>query len=194
MKKMPSEKAQSSAPFEVLIAVIIMGFVLYMGYQAVIYLSEEQCKAGLKEQAANLKAKVQEAVNGNSVLLNFFPPTCFQRTETEMRLTVVSSSARCSSICGKTQGECLFLTYRSGNYAYDLCFDNAPTYTTFLTGNPCPLQTGFDLKDFRNPDQTGTNADGQSKNSIPSGVYNIQNITGSSENVPKLCAYLRTGR
>lgn len=189
---MRNNSAQSSAPFEVLIAVIIMSFVLVMAFQAISFLMEEQCKSQLREQATNLKAKVEEAVRGNSVLLKFFPPKCFEREETKMKLEVVSSSSRCSIICGKAQEECLFFTYRSSDFSYDLCLDNSPTYTTFLTGSPCSPVDGFTLEDFRSPTPS-ENAVGEAMESIPRGIYNLQNVTGSSETVPKICAYRKSG-
>lgn len=179
-------RGQSSAPFEVLVAVVIMSFVLFMGLQAVTFFSENRCKSDLQQEAANLKAKVQEAIGGNSVLLNFHPPECFKNVETEMRLKVQSSTAVCSSICGKTVNECLLFTYRSEKYNFDLCFDNAPTYTTFLDDSLC----GDETVDFTNPGEEEIKP-GVYRNSIPAGNYYLQSKTGSTETVPKICALKR---
>lgn len=176
---MPNSRADSSAPFEVLVAVVIMGFVLVMAAQAFEFLNQKQCEAQIKDQASSLKTAVQDAIRGNSVRLNFFPPTCFQKEEKQMKLEVVTSKARCSAICGRELDECLFFLYDSDSFKFNLCFDNAPTYTTFLDNSSGCQLSGFSPVDFRAP--TG--------NIIPRGLYNIQNRTGGSETVPKLCAF-----
>ncbi|MBU0635622.1 hypothetical protein KKE06_01200 [Candidatus Micrarchaeota archaeon] len=180
---MSKSRGQSSAPFEVLIAVIIMGFVLLMGIQAIEFLSKQQCKAQIKSEASDLKAAVQNAIRGDSVVLNFFPPQCFDE-EREMQLRRVASRASCRSICEKEMDECLFFTYRAEDFGYDLCLDNAPIYTDFLDSSNCQdLGSDYVLIDFLNPSNSGGNP------VLERGVYTLQNKTGSAETVPKICAY-----
>ena len=72
-------RGQESAPFEVLISVIIMGFVIVIAFTAMNVLMEEQCKAEIKRSGSELKSKVQEVVKGTDTQLNFFPPGCFDQ-------------------------------------------------------------------------------------------------------------------
>ena len=184
---MVNRAAQSSAPFEVLVSVVIMGFVLVMGYQAVTTFYEEQCKSQIRDTAQDLKAKITEAVSGNSVSLKFFPPQCFS-DENKMFLKVITSRQICTSQCNESIEECLLFTYRSSDFSYDLCLDKVPTITNFLTSSGgCADLDGFSTVDFRNPDPAGDD------DIIPRGIYNLQNRTGSAETVPKICAYRKIG-
>ncbi len=181
-----NQKAQSSAPFEVLVAVVIMGFVLYMALQAFNFLQEQQCKAQIHEQIVQLKSAVQETLKGQSNKLVFQPPRC-TKDENEMRMVVKSNRAICRQVCGTEDDQCLVFFYQSENFMDQLCFDETPTYTNFLGQSQCTnLGDDYVLVDFFEP------ADPISGNPqvIPRGTYTLQNKTGSGEGIPKICAFL----
>lgn len=180
-------RGQSSAPFEVLVAVVIMGFVLYMALQAYQYLGKEQCKAQIKDQASSFKSSLQAAIEGQSNLLKFFPPKCF-KGENVMKLEVRSQKAICRAECGKEMDQCLLFIYRSADWDWELCLDQAPTFTNFLDSAQCPdpepaHPDKFEVVDFKNP------RDGTKPDIIPRGIYSLQDKTGSQGGIPQICAY-----
>lgn len=181
---MSNQKAQSSAPFEVLVAVVIMGFVLFMALQAFTFLQEQQCKAQIHEQIVQLKSAVQETLKGQSNKLVFQPPRC-TKGEKEMRMVVRSNRAICRAICGTEDDQCLVFSYQSENFSDMLCFEETPTYTNFLTSDCGSLGADYQLKDFLNPELLP----GEPQ-IIPRGTYILQNKTGSGEGIPKICAFL----
>ena len=46
--KLLNNKGQEEAPFELLIAVIVMGFVIVMGINAIFTLNREQCQGDIQ--------------------------------------------------------------------------------------------------------------------------------------------------
>lgn len=181
---MNNQKAQSSAPFEVLVAVVIMGFVLYMALQAFNFLQEQQCKAQVHEQIVQLKSAVQETLKGQSNKLAFFPPKCDQN-ESEMRMVVKSHREICRQVCGTEDDQCLIFFYQSENFMDQLCFEETPTYTNFLDSTQCNPSTDYAMVNFFNPAASPGDPE-----VIPRGIYTLQNKTGSGEGIPKICAFL----
>ncbi len=181
---MNNQKAQSSAPFEVLVAVVIMGFVLYMALQAFNFLQEQQCKAQIHEQIVQLKSAVQETLKGQSNKLVFQPPRC-TKDENEMRMVVKSNRAICRQVCGTEDDQCLVFFYQSRDFMDQVCFEETPTYTNFLMSGCGSLGTDYRLVDFLNPAINPGYPE-----AIPRGTYTLQNKTGSGEGIPKICAFL----
>lgn len=173
---------QEEAPFELLIAVIVMGFVIFLGLQAMNYVTQEQCKAQIKYSASQLKAVIQDVVAGNTKNLVFDPPQCFEKPKDreEMRFVVIKDTLQCSQLCGSTKNECFVFLYNSKEYNYALCFENVSPQTTFYTSAPvCEELERFQPTDL--------------KDSISRGAFEFVNKSSSIEAFPKICAYLRTG-
>lgn len=179
---MLSQRGQEEAPFELLIAVIVMAFVIFLGLQAMNYVQTEQCKAQIKHSANELKAVIQEVVAGNMKSLVFYPPQCFLKPKDreEMRFVVIKDSLQCSRMCGGAKNECFVFAYYAEGYDYDLCFETVSPQTTFYQDVPC--------------DDAGEKfAAINMKDGIPRGAYEFVNKSSSVDAFPKICAYLRTG-
>lgn len=183
---MLSERGQEEAPFELLIAVIIMAFVIFLGLQAMDYVSKEQCKAQIKYNANQLKTVIQDVVSGNTRTLVFDPPQCFVKPKDreEMKFTVIKDSLQCSRLCGGAKNECFVFVYDSIDYEYDLCFESVSPQTTFYEDTPC---NETDPNNVGREEFTSVNL----KNGIPRGAYEFMNKSSSIDAFPKLCAYLR---
>ncbi len=178
---MLSQRGQEEAPFELLIAVIIMGFVIFLGLQAMKYVQDEQCKAQIKFEANQLKTVIQEVVAGNTKNLVFFPPECFSKPKDreEMEFVVIKDSLQCSRLCGGAKNECFVFLYRSNEYNYELCFETVSPQTTFYEDAPC---TDIDTEKF-----IAVNL----KDGIPRGAFEFINKSSSIDAFPKICAFLR---
>jgi hypothetical protein len=175
-----SQRGQEEAPFELLIAVIIMGFVIFLGLQAINYVSEEQCKQQIKYSANQLKTVLQDVVAGNAKNLPFDPPRCFTPVKgvEEMKFVIVKDALQCSRLCGGSKGMCFVFSYFSEEYNYNLCLETVSPQTTFYEGAPCD-----DLQRY-----VPVNL----KDSISRGSYEFINKSSSVDAFPKICAYLRT--
>ncbi len=185
-----NSQGQESAPFEVLVAVVIMGFVLFMAFQAINIVVEEQCKAKLRNEMVKFKQAIQDAVKGNSVSTSFLPELCFKKPS-RLLIQPVTEGSICGSICGKQLSECLLFTFRAENHAEALCMEATPVFTNFLDISPCDVgRSGYELVNLKNP-PTET-VDGETRRLIPGGSYVIENVTQRSGSVPNLCVYRKT--
>lgn len=185
MKNLPrlNSKGQEAAPFEVLVAVVIMGFVLFMAVQAIDTLYKEQSKQKLLDEMTGLKQALQDAYHSNSSTVVFAPALNFKNPK-ELRFKAITSQAICSALCGKVYPECLIFTFRSDEYNKDLCIENISPYVNFPTFSPCPSRNGFGLVDFKSPNTSGEPI-------IPPGTYSLVNVALGSGTVPTFCAYVR---
>ncbi len=178
---MVSQRGQEEAPFELLIAVIVMGFVIFLGLQAMTFVSQEQCKAQIKKSANELKATIQDVVAGNMRSLVFDPLQCFTKPKdsSEMRFVVIKDKLQCSRLCGGAKNECFVFVYRAAEYSYSLCFETVSPQTTFYENAPC---------DDVDPDKYAAL---DLKNEISRGSYEFVNKSSSIDAFPKICAFLK---
>lgn len=177
-----NDKGQEGAPFEVLVSVVIMGFVIIVALQAMNTVTTEQCKAQIRAEGSLLKTKVHDVVAGKSVTFTFDPPTCFGQKDETIQLRTIENEALCSAICGITKKSCIVFYYRAGadtgeEFMDQQCLQNASINTSFLSQGPCALRDGFDLVDF--------------KNAIPRGSYTLVNGAQGS-GFPQICAYKKS--
>ena len=63
---MVNNKGQESAPFELLISVIIMGFVIFVGLIAMNQLNEQKCINETKAKLEEMKTKIETVVTERS--------------------------------------------------------------------------------------------------------------------------------
>lgn len=109
-----SQKGQESAPFELLVAVIVMGFVLLVGFNVISSLQFEECKGKLDNNLEQLKTAIENVAHGEGQrTVSFFLPFCFLQNES--RLEIVSRTERqiCQEICPGAQVQCTLLAFTS---------------------------------------------------------------------------------
>ncbi len=188
---MLSQRGQEEAPFELLIAVIIMAFVIFIGLQAMNFVQIEQCKAQINKSATELINKVQQVSNsGNAVSLVFDPPECFTKPKPsdgeEMRFEIINNPLHCGRLCGSASDKCFVFSYNSAEFSNELCLKDVSPQTVFYTDYPC--------------NETDPDGDGKDeyiavdmKVGIPRGAYEFVSKTGTIEDFPKICAYRRIG-
>ena len=196
------QKGQVSAPFELLVAAIIMGFVILVGMQALDQLRTEQCKEQVSKSLQDLKIGIERTVNlGTPQNLVFAPPQCFHvergagSTCTRSALTsgrgtvsgdetCLSDSSNeflCSRLCGGTRNDCVLLDYFSQEHSDRVCVNINPT-TYFVqpnssSGSSCPPEDP-DKYEVVDP-----------KLGLPRGNYFILNQTSSGDVFSTICLY-----
>ncbi|MFH0970097.1 MAG: hypothetical protein V1776_01405, partial [Candidatus Diapherotrites archaeon] len=62
--KRKGTRGQESAPFELLIAVILMGFVLFAGYEAILRLREQTCANTINAALEGMTRNLQNVATG----------------------------------------------------------------------------------------------------------------------------------
>ncbi len=109
-----NNKAQASAPFELLVAVVIMGFVILAGTYALQSLSENTCIGQKRQDMSNLVSSLADVVLGPDLVfknINFSTKACYNQKYETIKLTTYTDPIRCASICGGGS-TCTLLEYR----------------------------------------------------------------------------------
>lgn len=98
-----SNKAQASAPFEVLVAVILMGFVIMAGTWALINLNQSVCIGNKRQSMSEMKGIIEDIIMGGSDLatknVKFDIQPCFNERFEKITLKTYHNETLCNSYC-----------------------------------------------------------------------------------------------
>jgi hypothetical protein len=191
-------RGQEAAPFEVLIAVVLMGFVILVGLNAVNTLNQEKCEGELAYKLNELKHAIEVSSAGRSrkeVNIDF--PSCFPGNRSYLTLEFVDDSFVCSAFCEGKRSRCMLLKFfvyeskLSFNPDTDAMIAAEYTKTTCLDINPITEFTGSDCGSIEVPEGfCSTNFWGESSQDlIPEGRYLLVNSSEFFGSVPKVCVY-----
>lgn len=179
--KIFSRKGQVSAPFELLIAVILMGFVITIGIYAMTTMEKQRCINETDKKLGELKEALETVAKAKGQFsLDFFLPRCGR--DIRVRLGEYTDSYLCSIVCGGSRDICILLDYSAEGMPFMRKCINISTLTEF-EGEPgsrtCPSREGLELQDWRVED-------------IRQGDYILVSayvVTPAAK--PTICAYLK---
>ncbi len=106
-------KGQVSAPFEVLVAVIVMGFVILAGTYALKNLSENTCLGDKRKEMGDLVSSLRDVVLGSDLTfrnITFQTKACFNAKAESIQLNIYNEQSRCTAYCGSGVS-CVLLEY-----------------------------------------------------------------------------------
>jgi hypothetical protein len=190
MAKFLNEKAQASAPFELFVAVIIMAFVVVVGYTMLERVNDEVCLNSVDKEMTKFKTNLEETVSRKSTKQFTFTPQdrCFSSKSTTMKIELERKRDTCAARCNYPSDQCYVMTYYNPNISEAFrqkCLD-LPPLTTFLTGS-CPIEgtgdIGYTAIDPTNPADS---------NRIDKGSYITKNISPAGETYPRICVYYKS--
>ena len=186
------KKAQVGAPFEVLIAVILMGFVLLAGSFALKNLSENTCIGNKTQDLSELKSALREVILGSDLTIktiSFESKSCYNQMYETVKLRTYTVRSKCSAYCQGTMDNCTLLeyTYDDGQNIkrpiQPLCMD-LPTSVDFES-NPqnCGISPQNPEWKIITPNYGATTNSYTDPDNISSGVYKIfkKDIGGSTK-------------
>jgi len=171
---MLNNNAQESAPFELLVAIVVMGFVILFGMNALQSLQTQQCGNELEHLLASVEDSVESVVNQQipQRLLVKFPP-CYKNPE--LVLKPVVDESLCTSFCLRQVEQCVLLRFESKDEGEISCVEINPS-SNFGQQDSCPLRD-----DGSEPiDPT---------NGISQGTYLLYNKTPVGAVLPTICMY-----
>jgi hypothetical protein len=166
--EMLNRKAQESAPFELLVAVIIMGFVIFIGTSVMQQVNCEKCKGETNKNLNNMVTVLNDAETGSPVqTISFFLSGCFNQQEEKIWIEDEDDPDVCAAYhCGEKQ-LCTLLKYYGngcGGFSIIKCLELTPDVDfPSTTEGRCGERDGMQLVDFRKGDQpiaTGGNKQG----------------------------------
>ncbi len=188
---MVNSRGQEEGPFELLVAVVIMGFVILIGTVALEELRVKKCESEINNLLEKFKTSIETTVNQLSPSQVVFstPYDCFNKKYEKIQIKPYNDQRFCSDYCGGTTQLCNLLEYSLNSPDKKLsnrkCLFISPD-TVFPSQDPtlrgdCPDRStespAFELQDF--------------STEIVQGNYLLVNITPPNKDIPVVCAYLR---
>lgn len=181
------ENAQVSAPFELFVAVIVMGFVVVMGAVVLAQVGKEICLNSVDKEMTEFKDALESTVKGGSRELSFSPDSsCFDSKETIMKIEVYEGKI-CSERCGNMASQCFVMIFSNPNLSNAVrqkCID-VPVYSSFLTEESCSDP------ELANLAYTTINPLSDNQFSIKSGKYVIRSASPQGDQYKKFCVWYK---
>jgi len=180
------QKGQEAMPFELLVAVIIMGFVIFIGFFALQNVQFQQC-INLNDSTLNKMRLAIETVaaEGTPQWINFtLDRRCFNEEDEEIKLMDFDEPAFCAEYCGGASRKlCTLLQYYykgEESISSRKCLQVSSDIYFPDTIGDCPDMTseGYELV-------------GNFREGIVQGNYLL--IRKGVEPFTKICAYLKKG-
>lgn len=179
-----SRRGQESAPFELLVAVIIMTFVILLGYRALDQVSEIKCKGEVEGELEKLKTTLENIVKQKGKEnLNLFLPSCSPDKETKVLIKGFEDERICAAFCGGSRRSCSLLSFSSPKFTLNKCL-RISINTTFGSGDTCSGQEVSDPADFEPRDF-------KADQGIDNGNYILVSKFDLTGSYPIVCAYRR---
>ena len=181
-------KAQVSSPFELLVAIIIMAFVVIIGANMLAGVNEQVCLSNIDKALTDFKLKLEDTASyrtSNKFLFSLNTNSCFNEREAIITIEKYENAKKCGAICqGKTTDSCFVLVFNASdlaNGARNKCL-NLPVYTSFVGPDDCstadPSLSGFEPIIPTNSGQM-----------LNSGTYILRNIAPAGKTYPVICTY-----
>ncbi len=177
---MLGKKGQEAAPFELLVAVIVMGFVIFVGMKAINDLNYQKCYNEVNAKLEEMKTKLETVVTERSPQqINFNLSSCFNPNDEKILIKDYSEPALCAEYCGSAKNLCTLLQYyyqgQSG-FSIRKCLNISPDTVFPSSAGTCPSrEPGEQLVDYREE--------------LTQGNYLLLNKTSVTSTYPVVCAY-----
>ncbi|MDO8627725.1 MAG: hypothetical protein Q7K42_04620 [Candidatus Diapherotrites archaeon] len=175
-------KAQESAPFELLIAIILMTFVIFVGMVALDKLQKSECDGKIEKQLEEISQALQ-SVTSNKGLVNLVVNFQGCGVNPDVRLKDEADAYICNVFCGSQKRTCslLHFTAKSIDDTKIKCV-NISALTEFksnLDSGPC------EKRDTKNLILVDWDTD-----NIDEGIYTITSpFSLSTIQIPTVCVY-----
>ncbi len=195
---------QESAPFELLVAVILMAFVLFAGYNALDRLNKQVCQNVIESELNEFSRSLENTATGkgsNEFTFNFSQngTSCSAKIndcaafgstnpgDVQCVQLVDSTDPKiCSAHCPSARTLCSLLIYKSAKYSSVIkCVDISTTTVFPEAGSPqCPdrASEGWILRGV-----------GGGDNSVLPGTYSLLKSNDLTAKQPIVCMYLNVG-
>jgi hypothetical protein len=186
-----NSRGQEAAPFELLIAVIIMGFVLAVGLMATGELMKKECQGKMDNTMKELKVALETVAKGQGQpTFDFDLPTCYDSQKSKFIIRNITDRIPCSMICGGNRLDCTVLEFFGSSattgYVTSVCLDIPATvdFPKAVEGGPCdPSKYEIGSIKYR--------VISWKDEPIMPGTYLLVNEYGLTSDYPRVCVYQR---
>lgn len=180
-----NNRGQMNSPFELIVTMVIVTFVIILGSQVLLYAGDKVCENNIQNEMSEFKGFLEDSASGRSSKeFTFYPENpCFDPAKAIIKIEKLSKQKECSIVCGKPVDQCWRFIFnsneRSGNIFIERCLD-LPGFTSFLWDSTnCPT-TGEELDGF---------VALEPEKGLSMGNYILRNTASVGESLPKICIY-----
>jgi len=185
---MLGKKGQESAPFELLVAIIIMAFVLIVGTQALERLAHEKCKGEIEAELESVKTAIEIVAKGQGKRnINIRFPVCFGSEDTVVKIIEREDPQLCAIFCGGSRSLCTTIVYSNPQHTQTKCLHISPATHFSTVAGECDAaevntaEVTYEALNFKGPD------------GIPDGRYILLSRLHATANYPIVCAFQEMG-
>ena len=182
-----TKKGQSDTVFEVLIAVILLGFVLVAATLAMSSLSNTKCSKSIDISLGDLKMALETASSSSLISTDFLfdLPYCFGSSPL-VTLSKAADAKICSVYCPGSNGKCYLLKYDNQkdkvNPVRYLCVNISPV-----------VETNGDVCNGVETDYTVVPANNKNGYDLNNARYRFSSSSlSTTNNAPSLCIYSKS--
>ncbi len=176
-----------SAPFELLVAIIIMGFVVIIGSQMLTASQNQICRSGIDKELTEFKSFLEDTTQKKSTNKFTFIPEdiCFNTSQATIRIAKYADTKICASKCPFSAGSCFVLMFSAnlpnnqGGMLIEKCL-NIPEYTNFTTSDECNTGSDLSSKGYK-PINPGDD--------LPLGQYVLKSVSLIGQSYPSICVF-----
>lgn len=185
-----NNKGQASAPFELLVAVVIMSFVMVVGYVVLENVNTQVCLNSVDREMTEFKLAIEDSVTRmSSTPLTFRPEgSCFSSKKSKLQIYNEETRSVCAAVCGFAADKCYIMKFSSElpGSTKRKCL-NLPSFTSFQDNESgmCNDDTLVQGSGYSAIDPT---VEGQ----FLAGSYVIRNISPAGHPFPLICVYYKS--
>mgnify|MGYP001578348536 CR=1 FL=1 len=181
---MLNQKGQESAPFQLLIGIVLVTFVIITGVVLLTESAEQQCNQHVVSTVENLRIEFEDLVkNSASKNIQIRAPDCFDQTA-KVDILLERDRKTCSFFCVGSNETCTLLSFSGEKYSEIVCL-KIPIQTQFLKAANTACQNK--PNDVVPPNYEPINLD--FKVPLFTGNYFFTKTNDHLTNVPEICAY-----
>lgn len=189
---MLSQKAQEAVPFQLLVVIVMLGFVLVMGLYVLTRSNEQQCGEQAKKVLERTRQDLESLVKQDELKrITIDVPQCGEGKK-ELSIRLEQDRQICSLYCIGANERCVLLVFSSEEISQATCLRIPPT-TQFLGVTECskperrPQSIPQDFEPF--PVDFARTIGGLTENDLNAGEYFFTQKTSFETGAPQVCAY-----
>lgn len=186
-----NSKGQEEAPFELLVAIVLMGFVIFAGIMAMQKLNQDVCYSKVNASLEEMKQSIEVVAKSGGIAqkrVDFNLPQCYNLRSPILQIWVQQKSGAdgkrvCTQLCSGVREQCWLLIFGDEVNPMVKCLE-IPYSTVFgSTQDYCIASS--ENGEIIELDTPPANSQGQ-YGVIPAGTYNV--FASEQATFPIVCA------
>lgn len=187
---MLSQGGQESVPFELLIGVVLLGFVLLAGVVVLSQSSDARCRQDAKNLVESLRFDLESLFGKEtSKKIVIQTPSCFKE-KAQLFIKREDQRSTCALFCTGSNYRCFLVGFSTESFSEIQCL-HIPSTAAFRQPSACPNNPDDAIPDDFEATELGfaSVVNGKLENTIDDGVYVFSRGFDYANSSPFICSY-----